>query len=519
MRVRVDDTTPSPIFPFSPGPCYHPPSMGRAGQRRPFGRIANRLKAAIVGRLFPYAPTKETWIDRWGSFSREELAAANRWGSFRREELAARREAEASIAIRLDQHQQKVAVYPRVDGRVLQRLGFQQNEVVRRGIDLLVESLIQGGPELQDLDGKAVKGEDADRFDELMLCPYGVDSDITGIDMWIRFWLDFIGTGNAMLEMVPGVGTDRVVRLIRLDPARTHILPHPTERIESYVYQIDGKFFPIDKERVIHFRDWDPLSEFWGIPKLYSGLKSLATDSDLIDLMKLMSQNHGVPPVVLEYPMEGVIKGIQAGVTGLKPSKQQLKEIREIWDEMQGGQNRGKTGLAWGFNVKLIGLDFQKLALSEQVSTTERRIMMVLGIPPLLVGQTGSKQQAGFNMREARELFGVRIGSMWAQSAGKLSATLARRFGPNRRFGWRTDHVGFVRDAKLRRGPEGAALFTSNLLRRHAVQRLIGEPEDGDDIFHGDVYGTAAAQADPADPPTVTEPDEPPGDESEDDDE
>ncbi len=429
---------------------------------------------ALLGNV--PSPTKITTIDR----RQIESHAA----------LAVQRQSEASTAARLDQFQTKVPQYPKVDGRSIHRLGYHRNEVIRRAFDLLVESLTQALPELQDLDGRPVTGPDARQFQELMLCPMGPDSDITGMDTWVRFWLDAIGTGNGMLEMVPGVAFDRPVRLVRMDPIRTHIIPHETERIERYVYEIGGRFFDIPRERVIHFRTWDPLSDFWGIPPLYSALKSLATDSDLVDLLKVTFQNLGVPPAVLEYPLDSIIKGIEKGVMGLVPDKDQLREIRDQWAENQEGQNRGKTGLAWGFQVKLIGLDFQKLAIGELVATTERRLLMAHGINPLLVGQTGTAQQKGHNFRETLEFFfSTRIRGLLAQSGGVFSARLATQYGTDRRFGWRTDQIGALRDARLRRGSEAGQIFRDGLLTRHSCQRLMGEPEDGPDIFYPDVYG------------------------------
>jgi len=433
---------------------------------------------ALLGNVPP--PTRVTTIDR-----REIGDYAS---------LAVRRQAEPSIASQIDQHQTKAPQYPRVDGRSIHRLGYHRNEVIRRAFDLLVESLTQAIPELLDLEGRPVKGPDSRQFQELMLCPMGVDSDITGMDTWVRFWLDVIGTGNGMLEMVPGVDFDLPVRLVRMDPARTHIVPHETERIEKYVYEIGGQFFDIPRERVIHFRTWDPLSDFWGIPPLYSALKSLATDSDLVDMLKVTFQNLGVPPAVLEYPLDSIIKGIERGVMSLVPDKDQLREIRDQWAENQEGTNRGKTGLAWGFQVKLIGLDFQKLAIGELVATTERRLLMAHGINPLLVGQTGTSQQKGHNFRETLEFFfSTRIRGLLSQSSGVLSARLATRYGPSRRFGWRTDQIGALRDARLRRGAEAGQIFRDGLLTRHSCQRLMGEPEDGPDIFWPDIYGPSSA--------------------------
>ena len=121
---------------------------------------------------------------------------------------------------------------------------------------------------------------------------------------------------------------------------------------------------------------------------------------------------------------------------------------------------------------------------------------MAHGINPLLVGQSGTGQQKGHNFRETLEFFfSTRIRGLLAQSAGVFSARLATRYGSRRTFGWRTDQIGALRDAKLRRGSEAGQIFKDGLLTRHTCQRLMGEPTDGPDIFYPDVYGPSSATA------------------------
>lgn len=455
-------------------PTVKPP--GIIARWREGWRNARKLRAARRGVV----PSPTSWyeIDSRDVAPYEELQAA-------------RASAENSIAIKLDPYQTRVPQYPVVDVRSMFRSGYQRNEVVRRCFDVIIEAATQARPELTGPDGQPVGGAMAREFASLMLAPYGDDSDLTGTDMWVRWWLDVLGTGNGMLEAVPGIGTAFPVRLARMDPWRTGIEPDADFRIRRYLYRLGGQWYEIPRERVIHYRQWGGIDEFWGVPRLYAALRSLATDSDLIDMMKVTFQNLGVPPVVLEYPLAQILEGVKAGAVTMRPDQDMLREVSDRWQEKYSGKNRGKAGVAWGWQVKVIGLNFRDLAIGELVATTERRILMAYGVNPLLVGQSGTEQQRGHNFTQAREFFYAQvIQGMLRQVAGVLSARLAQKFIRGSSILFKTDHIDIMREARLRRGKEAATIFQSGLLRRHACQRLVGEPEDGDDVFYPDVYGT-----------------------------
>ncbi len=448
-------------------------------------QIFRALRAAKAGQL---------------SHEREILIDGREIGSY--DALQGAREAQASTASRLDPMQTRVPQYPPVSPRSMFNLGYRRNEVVRRCYDLIIESVMRARPELQDARGNTKRGRLAAEFDKLMRSPAGDDSDLTGSDVQVRFWLDVLGTGNGMLEKVPGRLTRHPVQLWRMDPWRTVIEPDEKTRIRRYLYRLGGQWFEIPRERVIHFRpDWDPISDFWGLPRLFSAFRSLAADSDLVDMMKITLQNIGVPPVVLQYPLSGILEGMKSGgPLSMTPDKEMITEVQRIWQERHGGSNRGKAGVAWGFEVKTVGLDFQKLAIGALVATTERRILMVHGVNPLLVGQSGTEQQRGHNFGQAKEFFyETTIGGFLDKLDATMSSRLAPDFGAERYFS-RMDHVPAFRDAKLRRGGEAAEIFKSGILRRHACQQLIGEPADGDDIFYPDVYGASTTTTIAAEP-------------------
>lgn len=410
------------------------------------------------------------------------------------EELAAARPPAAlPTASRLDALSSS-PTYPPLNARSMLGLGYLKNEVVRAAFDLILDAQAQALPELQDADGQSVKGRMAEEFTQLLACPSGPDSDLTGADLTDQGNLDMLASGNSMLEMVPGAGTSgRPVRLWRLDPSRVSVLPATEEqqatsrgdrRIDHYLYRVGGQWYPIPYQQVIHWRQWDNTSEFFGSPKLYSALRSLAADSDLVDLLKVTLENMGVVPHVLEYPMAQLAQQIAAGNATFVPNHEQLTEVRDRFAERYTKSNRGKPYVAWGWQVKAIGLNFAQLAIGDLVATTERRVAGALGVPMILLNQSGtSGADPGHNWTQAREQFhhGTIAGSLRRKDA-VWTGRLAPHFVEGGRIVHRTDHMAVFRDARLRRLKDAATAM--HVVPRHTVQRLIGEAPTGPNVFY-----------------------------------
>jgi hypothetical protein len=90
---------------------------------------------------------------------------------------------------------------------MMQSHGYLRSETVRGAFNLILDAVTQARKELQDPDGTPTKGARADEFNQLMKCPSGPDSDLTGYDLDWRASLDALNTGNWIVEMVPGLGS------------------------------------------------------------------------------------------------------------------------------------------------------------------------------------------------------------------------------------------------------------------------------------------------------------------------
>lgn len=400
------------------------------------------------------------------------------------------RRREQAVAAQVDQYQ-AVPKYPSANFESFARTGYRGNEVVRRAVDVICESATQADLELQDAEGRVVGADSptahqevAAQLRELFTWPSGPDLRVvTGEQILWRLWQDWMICGNGFLEWVPSLGTGRPLQIWRMDPRRVAIEPHPEEWIARYWYRIGGQWWPIPRESVIHVSDYDLVDDYFGLPRLWSGRRTLAVDSEITDMFKVYVQNHGVPPVALQYPLGPILEHGES----VQMSREDRNEIIEAWRQSQGGSRRGEPAIAWGFEIKLLGLDFEKLAVSKLLASSEARIAQVFGVPLMLLGRSGDlSDPTHTNFREAREHFvTTTIAALTKRLAAVLTSNLIPVYDPSLalRIALSLSKIDIVREARLRRAGEAAKVFASGLASRHTCQRLAGLPPEGEDAY------------------------------------
>src|ERR1039457_5513316 len=73
-----------------------------------------------------------------------------------------------------------------------------------------------------------------------------------------------------------------------------------------------------------------------------------------------------------------------------------------LFSQKWGGRNRGKIGVMQaGMDVKIVGMDMEKLAFPELDAVSQKRVLVALGVPPILLGQEATYA----NYAEARQAF------------------------------------------------------------------------------------------------------------------
>lgn len=386
--------------------------------------------------------------------------------------------------------------YPPTSSDRIANQGFRKNSIARGCQDLLARSALLAKISVENIDdGSRAVGRVPDAIREFMAFPSGREENgprgsigpLLWRDVYERLVLDLYNYGNGMLEWVDGEMTEDPVQLWRLDPTRTYIVPHPERLIDHYVIDVDGVPVAIPVERVIHSRFWDPTSEFWGLPPLFSGLRNLTADNELTDFTQVTLQNLGVPPAIIEYD----IKELREAGYSLDPHKnpadfKAMRAMRDrLWD-MYGGQHRGKFGIAFGFKVRLLGLDMHKMDASGLTRVGESRIATCHGVPMVLLNRSSPEpDRPGASVRIQRELFFTdTVLGLVGRIEGILSPRIVAAFDRFSRIRYRIrfdmSGVDVLREQMLKRWREAAQVFQSGLADRVTCQEAAGIPLHGD---------------------------------------
>lgn len=392
--------------------------------------------------------------------------------------------AQHSVAGRLVSWQSRTPEYPPANWRTFVTTGYRQNAPFRRCVDMLSTNVCQGRLQVEDVD----TGEPVKRHPLVDLFRRGGRVQpvpgLTEATMWTQFIQDAYSTGNALWEKVRGFGTNEVLELWRLEPQRVAIEPDSRLGIKRYYYQVGGKWSPIPRENVVHWRFPDPLQPWFGIPPVYSARRDLSVDNELTDHFKITLQNHAVPAVVLEH--DEVI------------DEKQADEARRKWRKNQGRWNKGDVAIVGGkTRVNVVGLDMQKMQIGALVAVPESRIAMVHGVPIILLGRSGTQSDpTRANYAEAKEHFWFdTVLPLLEQIGQQVSLFLLPEWDPDGQLVAKFDvlRVAIVMEALLRRGRMAAEIFESTLISRHHAQRLAGQPRHGLDTFWGDVTESTEA--------------------------
>lgn len=403
---------------------------------------------------------------------------------------AERRDVTTPVAAMVAEFNGKVPYYPPFSSGASITLGYRHNAVFRRSVDLLCNEAAQGIL-------RVVNDKTRVEFPNHGLTEAFYRGSIrsTGPRLIRATVRDLYTGGNALWEKARN-GFGEVVEYWRLDPRRIAIETHPTKIVGRYLYSCAGQWYPIETKDVLHWRFDDPLQPYFGIPPILSASRDLAVDNELVDYFKVTLQNLGVPPIVVH--------------TEEQLDEEDADKARRVWGKKFGGQNRGKPAFMGGTkSVQVIGLDLQKMAIGDLISTSESRIAMVHGVPMILLGRSGTQADpTRANYAEAKEHFVVSaVLPLLSQIAEELSAFGLPDFPGSEQLDvdFDTSQIPILQEAKLRRATSSSRLFSEGLISRRAAQKLAGLDEQGPDVFYRssgvDSVFPADATAEQIDPP------------------
>lgn len=181
--------------------------------------------------------------------------------------------------------------------------------------------------------------------------------------------------GNALWLLDAFDGDALPTEIYPLSPAHMKPIILKTTGLVGFEYSVNGtdktKF---DTSEVIHFKNWNPLDPFWGLPPISAG-------RDGADMMKAADQ----------YNVAFFKNGAEAGgfLTTDKPmQKEQADIIKEAWDKNHRGARKSHRvevltgGLKWENNT----LSHSDMLFPELKRMSREEVLTCYGIPPVMVG-------------------------------------------------------------------------------------------------------------------------------------
>ena len=274
------------------------------------------------------------------------------------------------------------------DYRDIAKGGYKKNGLLNRGIGYICSN-IASAP-LKVYDRKSNK--------ELIDHPMRIvikrpNLYLTEYCFWERIILYYYLSGNIFIEKLRNE-QGLVVSLDVLRPDRVTVVPSIIDFIDRYEYTIEGIKSIINKNDIIHIYNYDPLNDYVGFSPIEAALNNVMTDNTATDFTKAIFENMGMNPgTMLFFPGD--------------LTKEQKENIAAEWRQNYGLGNQGGVGM-FSNDVKVDSksFNFSELQFPELTKQQEARILMVLGVPPMLVdARLGNEASTYNNVTEARTRF------------------------------------------------------------------------------------------------------------------
>jgi len=263
----------------------------------------------------------------------------------------------------------------------------------------------------------------------------------------------------------PGTITGVPVEIAVIDPQyMKHVLNKENTEIVLWKYEINGKEIPFLPSQIIHFKQWNPMSDWRGVNPLIAAEPELSMDNSINTSNKSLMKNKGIPAGLLTS---------EDDITA-----EQAKEIRDMWDKAHGGsKNTGRTAVL-GSNIK-----YQQLALTtsdmEYFKSKQWNRSVILGrygVPAIVAGyKDESTPLSGTDTKEQMTFF-------WTQTLlpilkfleDKLDTEFSQRFAPNVKIRFDVSEIEELQVDKVALSEKVRADVKAGLLTQNEGREALG---------------------------------------------
>lgn len=376
--------------------------------------------------------------------------------------------------------------------------GYQANELVYAGIEELASSAAEPRMFVDKAGGRTTDGWRSyvggrwvySGGDDLIAMLRTPNPFMDQFSFWANVIMNLYISGNAYALIVKSA-SGKPVEMWLMRPDRVRIVPSSTDFIARYEYDSgSGNPVPLPVSDVIHWKKRNPLDDFYGQSPLLAGSGRIDVDNFMKSFVKTFFQRAGVPVGMLN--VEGSI------------DEETRKEYRDRFARDYGGPN-GWHGLMViskskaSFTPMTRDLGNSGLVVPELDEISEARILMLLGVPPELIGARVGMQNSSYaQKRAARESFwDETLSPMYLEMAGPLNLRLAPYYPRIHEIGFDTSVVRALQEdvdkvhARTRADVAGGILGVLE-----SRQRLGYGSIPPDDTFFSPTTGTPISGAD-----------------------
>lgn len=351
--------------------------------------------------------------------------------------------------------------------------GLKTNPLLFAGVMKIVDSFTAAPLRAYDSEGMLDTKSELARF---LMSAQSPNPDMTWGEVFHMTLIFHMLTGEAYWEKIRSRASARVVEIWPLLPNRMNVIPGDSRLVARYVYRVGNRDFPLRRENIIRFPFPDPLEPQRGMSRIAPALRSIETDNTLTQHVRQLAGNNAVPPVVIKLP-EGANE----------PSEPEKKRFLARWRESYGPKGKNDPALLpHGASVEKIGLNLQELAFKELGQELESRILMTLGVPPIVVSAMAGLQHATkANAKELREMFHEdTVAPKHRRFAEILNRYLAPEFGDGIVIRFDDSDVPAVAQQRIEHQERIEGAFEKNIVTLNEARAAWGFERDP----AGDVY-------------------------------
>lgn len=292
-------------------------------------------------------------------------------------------------------------------------------------------------------------------------------------------------TGFCVIEKVRS-GAGRPVELWPLISPWLKVKPR-AQASPDWEYRVPGNDpWPLKAEDVIlvTYRP-DQWGGWTGRTPMTSLKRELALDDQMTDMLSVLFERGGVPPLALKQIPQGESKTV-------KPLDQDAIDVLTgaFAQKYGGAGNWAKPMFLGGLEVERVGLDLGEMLFPQIREHIELHICTAFGVPAGMIGTSAGLARNTYSnaATDVTKYYDGTIAPLWSRLDGAFTRGLLREFDPANTLdmSFDTSEIAALQEDEEPKWQHATAAWTAGLVTLNQAQSEIGLPGFGPD---GEVLG------------------------------